>query len=55
MDESNAGAHVVMDFVLEADRVSISPVSIDGVEQELPADAKDSVLIWLLLDKNYKG
>lgn len=54
-DEPNAGTQIVMDFALEADQVSISKISIDGVEQELPADAKDSVLIWLLLDKNYEG
>jgi hypothetical protein len=55
MDEPNAGTQIVMDFALEGDQVSISKISIDGVEQELSADAKDSVLIWLLLDKNYKG
>lgn len=55
MDEPNAGTQVVMDFALEGDRVSVSKISIDGVEQELPAEAKDSVLIWLLLDKNYQG
>ena len=55
MDEPNAGTQVVMDFTLEGDRVSVSKISIDGVEQELPAEAKDSVLIWLLLDKNYEG
>jgi cytoskeletal protein RodZ len=55
MDEPNAGTQIVMDFALEADQVSISKISIDGVEQELPADAKDSVLIWLLLDKNHEG
>lgn len=55
MDEPNAGTQIVMGFALEADRVSISKISIDGVEQELPADTKDSVLIWLLLDKNYEG
>ena len=53
MDEPNAGTQIVMDFALEADQVSISQISIDGVKQELPAEAKDSVLIWLLLDKNY--
>ena len=55
MDEPNEGTNIVMDFALEADRVSISKIQIDGVEQELPADAKDSVLTWLLLDKNYEG
>lgn len=55
MDKPNEGTRIVMGFALEADQVSISQISIDGVEQELPADAKDSVLIWLLLDKNYKG
>lgn len=55
MDEPNVGTQIVMDFALEADRVSVSKISVDGVEQELPADAKDSVLIGLLLDKNYKG
>lgn len=55
MDEPNAGTQIVMDFALEADRVSVTKISVDGVEQELPAEAKDSVLIWLLLDKNYKG
>jgi len=55
MDEPNAGTQIVMDFALEGDRVSVSKISIDGVEQELPAEAKDSVLIWLLLDKNYEG
>jgi hypothetical protein len=55
MDEPNAGTQIVMGFALEADQVSISQISIDEVEQELPADAKDGVLIWLLLDKNYEG
>ncbi|MPM77523.1 hypothetical protein SDC9_124529 [bioreactor metagenome] len=55
IDEPNAGTQIVMNFTLEADQVSVSMISIDGVEQELPTDAKDSVLIWLLLDKNYKG
>ncbi|MEA4869633.1 hypothetical protein SDC9_69583 [bioreactor metagenome] len=54
MDEPNAGTQIVMDFALKGDRVSVSKISIDGVEQELSADAKDSVLIWLLLDKNYE-
>lgn len=55
IDEPNAGTQIVMDFALEADRVSVSKILVDGVEQELPAEAKDSVLIWLLLDKNYQG
>ena len=53
MDEPHAGTHIAMDFALEGDRVSVAKISKDGVEQELPADAKESVLIWLLLDKNY--
>lgn len=55
MDEPNAGTHIVINFVLEDDKVGVSEVLVDGVKQDLPEDAKDSVLVWLLLDANYQG
>lgn len=55
MDAPHKGVHIAITFALEGERVSVSEISEDGVKQEIPNEAKDSVLIWLLLDSNYQG
>ena len=55
MDEPNAGTPLAITFALEGERVSVSEILVDGVKEEIPDEAKESVLIWLLLDVNYQG
>ena len=55
MDEPNAGTPIVITFALEGERVSVSEILVDGIKEKIPDEAKESVLIWLLLDANYKG
>ncbi|SHJ69718.1 hypothetical protein [Hespellia stercorisuis] len=55
MDTPHEGTDIAITFALESERVSVSEILVDGVKQEIPDEAKDSVLIWLLLDVNYKG
>ena len=55
MDEPNTGTPISITFNLEGDRVSVSEVLVSGEETEISNKTKESVLIWLLLDVNYKG
>lgn len=55
MDEPNAGTPIVITFALEGERVSVSEILVDGIKEKIPDEAKESVLIWLLLDANYEG
>lgn len=54
INEPHAGTHIAVTFTLEGERVSLSEILVDGVKEEIPDEAKESVLIWLLLDANYK-
>lgn len=55
MDEPHTGTHIAITFTLEEDKVSVSEILVDGIKAEVPDEAKESVLIWLLLDSNYQG
>ena len=55
MDAPHEGTDIAITFDLESERVSVSEILVDGAKQDIPDEAKDSVLIWLLLDANYKG
>ena len=53
MNEPNTGTSIAITFTLENERVSVSEIIVDGVKEGIPDEAKESVLIWLLLDVNY--
>lgn len=55
MDEPNTGTPIAITFTLEGERVSVSEIIVAGEKAEMPDEAKEIVLIWLLLDVNYKG
>lgn len=54
-EEPNEGVNLAIKFKIDDERVGVSEVLVDGVKQDIPEDAKDGVLIWPLLDINYKG
>lgn len=52
-EEPHSGVNLSIVFAIDGERVGVSEILVDGAKQEIPDDAKDSVLIWLLLDANY--
>ena len=53
-EDPHTDVNVAIAFNVKGERVSISGILVDGITEELPDDAKESVLIWLLLDRNYQ-
>ena len=53
-DAPHNGINLIYKFNIYDERIGISEILADGIEQEIPEDSRDSVLIWILLDINYK-
>lgn len=55
LEGTNSGVNLTIMFYVDVERIGISEILVNNITQEIPDSEKESLLIWLLLDINYKG